>query len=478
VVGRKLGNYEIVRLIGKGGMGAVYEGLQSNIRRRVAIKVLLPDYAKSDGIVRRFHNEALAVNEIKHPGVVQISDVGKADDGSVFLVMEFLEGETLSERLQSRGGVLSDQEVVTIGWQLADVLSAAHSKSIIHRDIKPGNIMLVPDPAGPGGERVKILDFGIAKLGTHLHGSEEIKTGTGQLLGTVAYMAPEQFNEKAVITGQVDVYALGCVLFRLRSGRLPFLAPTNDMAIAAMHLFVAPPSLQEVAADTAPWLVELIDRMLRKPADERPTMVQVKAELQAHLSFAVQPSSTSLRPISRDSVPRAEAPISASGDRNLGSVSRDSLSSAQLATITQATGQTGLDKLKPERRVPLPVAMGLVALLAFGGGALLMRGSGPSSSVGSSSVPPNGGPALASPASGVGAATDAQRATDAKASAAAENVKSATVAPAKPASAVTGAAEASSDADKSLAAKKPTKPKKRDERKAKSKGPETTSIIN
>ncbi|HMY59373.1 MAG TPA: serine/threonine-protein kinase [Pseudomonadota bacterium] len=137
MVGNKLGNYEIVRLIGKGGMGAVYEGLQSNIRRRVAIKVLLPDFAKSEGIVRRFHNEALAVNEIKHPGVVQISDVGKADDGSIFLVMEFLEGETLSERLAARGGLLSDQEVVTIGWQLADVLSAAHAKAIIHRDETP-----------------------------------------------------------------------------------------------------------------------------------------------------------------------------------------------------------------------------------------------------------------------------------------------------------------------------------------------------
>ncbi|HNN91130.1 MAG TPA: serine/threonine-protein kinase [Pseudomonadota bacterium] len=130
----KLGDYEIVRLIGQGGMGAVYEGLNPLIGRSVAIKVLLPEYANLDEVVRRFFNEAKAVNAIKHPGVVQVSDVGTATDGSLFLVMELLEGHTLSQRMQQSGGRLSEDETLTICWQLAGVLSAAHAKNIVHRD--------------------------------------------------------------------------------------------------------------------------------------------------------------------------------------------------------------------------------------------------------------------------------------------------------------------------------------------------------
>ena len=135
MIGSKLGDYEILRLIGKGGMGAVYEALKPTINRRVAIKLLLPEYAEREDVVRRFLNEARAVNAINHPGVVQISDVGKSTAGSLYLVMEFLEGETLSERLQQNRGKLAEQEGVVIAWQLAGVLAAAHAKSIVHRDL-------------------------------------------------------------------------------------------------------------------------------------------------------------------------------------------------------------------------------------------------------------------------------------------------------------------------------------------------------
>ena len=133
MIGSKLGDYEILRLIGKGGMGAVYEALKPSINRRVAIKLLLPEYAEREDVVRRFLNEARAVNAINHPGVVQISDIGKSTAGSIYLVMEFLEGETLSERLQQNRGKLGQQEGVIIAWQLAGVLAAAHAKSIVHR---------------------------------------------------------------------------------------------------------------------------------------------------------------------------------------------------------------------------------------------------------------------------------------------------------------------------------------------------------
>jgi len=147
--GSKIGDYEIVRLIGRGGMGTVYEGRNSRINRRVAIKVLLPEYADCQETVRRFNNEAVAVNALNHPGVVQVSDVGVSDDGHLYLVMEYLEGQTLADRMNQAGGRLPEEEVITICWQLAGVLAAAHAKTIIHRDVKPGNRPAVGRPPLP-----------------------------------------------------------------------------------------------------------------------------------------------------------------------------------------------------------------------------------------------------------------------------------------------------------------------------------------
>ena len=283
MLGEKFGDYEIVRLVGRGGMGAVYEAINANINRRAAIKVLLPEFAKEDDTVRRFFNEARAVNTINHPGVVQVSDVGKRPDGSLYLVMEFLEGETLTERLHTRGGKLLETEAVTISWQLAGVLAAAHSKSIIHRDLKPGNIMLVPDMAGPDGERLKLLDFGIAKLGGS--GGEDANTRKGQVLGTATYMAPEQFQSDQEVDGQSDVYCMAIVMYRMLSGKVPFTSTSGELGLAAMHLFQKAPYLKDIAPDVSPWLADLIDGMLRKEREKRPTMAEVLDELQRHVKF-------------------------------------------------------------------------------------------------------------------------------------------------------------------------------------------------
>ncbi len=260
----KIGDYEIVRRIGQGGMGAVYEGINASIGRRVAIKVLLPEYAGQPEVVRRFFNEAKAVNAINHPGVVQVSDVGTAADGSLFLVMEYLDGQTLGERLNDSGGRLAESVVVPIAWQLAGVLTAAHGKNIVHRDLKPGNVIVVPDMTGPAGERVKLLDFGIAKLGAEHLQDQDVKTRTGQILGTAAYMSPEQFMGNRAIDAQTDVYSLGIMLYRMLSGRVPFTSTNGEMALGMMHLMEEPPPLAEQAPGTSPWLVTLIHRMLAK----------------------------------------------------------------------------------------------------------------------------------------------------------------------------------------------------------------------
>ena len=175
--------------------------------------------------------------------------------------------------------------MVTICWQLSGVLAAAHAKAIIHRDVKPGNVMLAPDLAGPGGERVKLLDFGIAKLGAEHRKSDEETTRTGQILGTAAYMAPEQFENEVPVTGKSDVYSLGVVMYRMLTGRLPFVSSAGDVAVAAMHMYKPPPPLRALAPDVYPWLTSLVEQMLNKQPEDRPTMEQVSTLLQEHLPF-------------------------------------------------------------------------------------------------------------------------------------------------------------------------------------------------
>jgi serine/threonine-protein kinase len=185
----RIGSYRIVRKLGQGGMGEVFEAVHETIERRVAIKLLRPERARNAAAAARFFNEARAVNRIDHPGLVQVSDYGETPDGSIYIVMELLRGETLGQRLARRGR-LGLAEVLLLCRQVASVLVAVHEKGIIHRDLKPDNMMFVPDPDTPGGERVKLLDFGIAKL-TLEGDAARVRTSTDMLIGTPVYMSPE-----------------------------------------------------------------------------------------------------------------------------------------------------------------------------------------------------------------------------------------------------------------------------------------------
>jgi serine/threonine protein kinase len=162
MVGAKIGSYRIVRLVGEGGMGKVYEATHEQLGRRAAIKILRTEYARDPHMMARFLNEARAGGLVGHPGIGGVYEVGKLDGGAPYIVMEYLDGETLANRLARAGSLGSD--AFRIGRQVASALAAVHEKGIIHRDLKPDNIMLVPDAEAPGGERAKVLDFGLAKL--------------------------------------------------------------------------------------------------------------------------------------------------------------------------------------------------------------------------------------------------------------------------------------------------------------------------
>ena len=264
-------------------MGAVYEARQEPLERRVALKTLHADHAKSKEFIARFFNEAKVLSRLEHPSIVQVSDFGHAADGTAYLVMEYLRGQSLGRRirdLSERGERLPVETALHVCVQVADVLAMAHGQGIVHRDLKPENLMLVADPVALGGERVKVLDFGIAKLTDQQGGA---KTATNQVMGTPAYMSPEQCAGAGGVDAQTDVYALGCVLYELLSGRTPFVAEGAGQLIG-MHLFQEPPTLLSVAPQTPTEIAELVQRMLRKEKSQRPTMKGAAAELAKHLS--------------------------------------------------------------------------------------------------------------------------------------------------------------------------------------------------
>lgn len=281
--GQRLGAYRIVRLLGEGGMGAVYEARQEPLDRRVALKTLLADHAKNKESIARFFNEAKVLSRLEHPSIVQVSDFGHAADGTAYLVMEYLRGQSLASRmdkLSEKGQRLPIATALQVCVQVSDVLSLAHKQGIVHRDIKPDNLMLVDDPVAPGGERVKVLDFGIAKLSDDRGG---VKTATDQVMGTPAYMSPEQCAGAGGVDAQTDVYALGCVLYELLSGRTPFVADGPGRLIG-MHLFQEPPPLLSVAPQVPSELADLVHQMLRKDKTLRPTMREAADALAKLLS--------------------------------------------------------------------------------------------------------------------------------------------------------------------------------------------------
>src|SRR5262245_40910507 len=228
-----LGQYRVTTTLGRGGMGVVYAAEHALLGRPAAIKVLLPELSQKQDVVTRFFNEARAATAIRHPGIIEIYDFGWTEDGAAFIVMEHLQGETLARRA-ARARVRWPA-ALAIARQIAGALSAAHAKGIVHRDLKPDNVFLVPDPEVPGGERIKLLDFGIAKLAAESSNTPNV-TRTGSVLGTPTYMAPEQCRGVAV-DHRADLYALGCVIYELCCGRPPYVGEgTGDVLAAHIHL--------------------------------------------------------------------------------------------------------------------------------------------------------------------------------------------------------------------------------------------------
>jgi eukaryotic-like serine/threonine-protein kinase len=289
VIGETLGSYRITRAIGEGGMGAVYLAEHTLIGRQAAIKVLRPELCHRAELVNRFFNEARAAGAVQHPCIVEVYDFGRRPDGSAFIVMEMLHGEPLGIRLR-RVHSLPEAQTASLVRQMCGGLAAAHAKGIIHRDVKPDNVFLLPDSFAVSGERVKILDFGIAKLAVEQIDSS-MRTRTGTVLGTPAYMAPEQCKGTGEVDHRADLYSLGCILFAMVCGRPPFVSDGMG-ELMAKHIYepVPPPS---TLAPVSPALEHVILRALAKDpnarfgsADELAAALEVASPSGAHPAAA------------------------------------------------------------------------------------------------------------------------------------------------------------------------------------------------
>jgi serine/threonine protein kinase len=279
-VEKLIGQYRILRTLGAGGMGTVYLGEHLLLGRRAAIKTLLPSLSSQREIVDRFFTEARAISAISDPGVVQVFDFGYHVDGTAYIVMELLEGETLAARLD-RLERLPLVESLRLARQLASSLAAAHEREVIHRDLKPGNVFVIRDAEVPGGERTKILDFGVCKLGD----ADASATQTGTMLGTPVYMSPEQCRGAGHVDPRSDVYSLGCVLFHMVTGRPPFDCEAVGDYIAA-HLKEPAPAPSSIADAIPPEVDAVLARCLAKEPDQRfSSMTDLQKELEHVLAI-------------------------------------------------------------------------------------------------------------------------------------------------------------------------------------------------
>ncbi|HXU69236.1 MAG TPA: serine/threonine-protein kinase [Polyangia bacterium] len=265
MLGTQLGSYRVLSKLGEGGMGAVYVAEHALLKRKVAVKVLLKELTSDASIKRRFMNEARATSQIVHPGIVRIWDFGEHTDGTTYILMELLEGETLRERI-AKGGRLALDHALALIKQIAEALGAAHAQRVVHRDLKPENIFLVADPAAPFGMQPKILDFGIAKI---LDPSvDSPQTRAGSIIGTPLYMSPEQCLAQPGVDHRADLYSLGGIFFLLLCGRPPF-DKGNFGDLLAAHLHQAPPRPSTFVPTLPPWIDELTLRLLAKVREER-----------------------------------------------------------------------------------------------------------------------------------------------------------------------------------------------------------------
>lgn len=321
--------YRLDRLLGRGGMGAVYAGTHIDLDRPCAIKLLLSDFTSDADALERFRREARAAARLNHPNVADTYDYGVLPGGGAYIVMELVEGQTLREYMDS-AGAMSIAEAAEIAGQVADGVDNAHRSGIVHRDLKPSNIILTRDHQGQ--LQAKVVDFGVAKLKEYSTTGGGL-TSSGSLIGTPRYMSPEQCSGHTT-DARSDIYSIGIILFEMLTGQPPFDAPSAT-AIAVKHIQQPPPSLKELRPDASQEMDKFLRQVLDKDPEKRP---QSAADFGKMLSQVAREAATS--EASRDKSLEQPKVFSPGGSST---PSRETNASTSQARETQRSGVPTLD---------------------------------------------------------------------------------------------------------------------------------------
>lgn len=376
------GKYELLSLMGEGGMGAVYEARHVEIRQKVAVKLLHFQLARDHEIRQRFFREAMAAGEIGHENIIQMHDIGRDVTGSVYLVMEMLKGESLAERV-TRSGAMDTDLAVDIMLQVLDALASSHQKGIVHRDMKPENIFLCR--LGGRDDFVKILDFGIAKVKDPADGESLTRTGT--MMGTSHYMAPEQIAGDREADHRIDIYACGVILYQMLVGRVPFDA-TSVHGVIYKIMNEEPPPLSSTREGLPAGLEDIIRRAMKRERSER-------FQSASDFAFALQPFGSGRVVFGRGSqvpaAPPESIPANAAGTSSPATAAPSGVQAAETpvpAPSAKAQPPVSGPKTKPRDGgspiasvllVVLPLLLiggiGLVVVVALGGLAVLVPSS-------------------------------------------------------------------------------------------------------
>jgi serine/threonine-protein kinase len=271
-IGETIGSYQILKQLGSGAMGEVYLAEHRHLKRKAAVKLLAPELVGRPDLLERFFLEARATSAIAHAGIVQVFDCEVDATGRPYIVMEFLDGETLAAVLAQRGA-LPGRTAARLARGMAEALEAAHAKGIVHRDLKPENIFVQAQPP----DSVKLVDFGIAKLAGDFRAGQVHQTRSGSIMGTPLYMSPEQCRDSANLDSRTDLYSLGCVLYEMLTGRPPFThANLGDLVVA--HMTETPQDARALDPSVPPPLAVLAADLLKKDPAARPPGMRAVAD--------------------------------------------------------------------------------------------------------------------------------------------------------------------------------------------------------